>query len=113
MELKLLAGNTALKKMIIYYNDTDTTKKPTVLETMPQTIKYDFYFSFLISILFYFIGLGLVVICGVVAAPCYPKSALRGAEFPSKGCGSRRYADRSPRNRLLRTSSGPEGSSDK
>ncbi len=45
----------------------------------------------------------------------FPKSALCGAEFPLKGLiwDSVLHFDRPPRNRRLRTSSGPEGSSDK
>ncbi len=45
----------------------------------------------------------------------FPKSALCGAEFPLRVLGRKilNHFDRPPRNRRSRTSSGPEGSSDK
>ena len=51
---------------------------------------------------------------GVSGALC-PKSALCGAEFPPKGPTGRSVSrfDRTPRNSRSRTSSDPEGSSDK
>jgi len=45
----------------------------------------------------------------------YPKTALCGAEFPPEHImtDTVNHSGRPPRNRRLRTSSGPEGSSDK
>jgi len=60
---------------LIIVNDTVTTKK--------DGLKNLLFFLEKKKISFYTVG--LVVICGVSAVPCFPKSALCGAEFPPKG----------------------------